>query len=210
MKWAALDLSRHTGYAIFEDETLLKHGVLEVEIKHYKQQVVKYSDLPIQYPQNLIDAANDVCKLVIELCLQEEVSLVVVEDSEPSSGRRFSQRFIEWMHLKVYEKMMEHNITFKYLLNSDWRVATKCYMKHWPEFKEHNKKRNTLKKNTKPNKAGARVVRTETGVMKKLDQKDISLHIANKKYNLNLTDDNIADSINLATAAIELGLITKS
>jgi hypothetical protein len=205
MIWAALDLSRHTGYAVFDGNKLIKHGVLEVEIQHYKQHVIKYDDLPEQYPQNLLDAANQVCRLVLELCLKEGVSLVVVEDSEPS-GRRFSQRFLEWVHLKVFEKMRDHNIVFKYLLNSDWRKQTKCYMKHWPEFKEHNKKRNGLKKQTKPNKAGARVVRTENGVMKKLDQKDISLFVANQKYGLSLTDDNISDALNLGTAAIELGL----
>ena len=32
----ALDLSRHTGWAVFINDKLYKYGLIEVEIKHYK------------------------------------------------------------------------------------------------------------------------------------------------------------------------------
>lgn len=210
MTWAALDPSSKSGFAIFSGTELVKHGRIVVPIEHYSTEVTKYSELPAQYPGNLLDAANKMVVELVNILKAEKASWVVIEHTEPSK-RRFSQRFLEWLHLVLIKALEAEGIPFRYLLNSDWRQVVKCYLKHWPEHKEYNKQVGKARKKSTPTKTGARVAKIDGKVVSSIDQKKLSVILANAQFGLSLkpSQNDEADALNLGYAALTLGLVPK-
>lgn len=204
MKWLSLDLSSKTGYAFFEDHKLTSHGLLESPIEDYFTDVSDFTQLPDSYPDNLINSAKSMTQMVVDLL--GGVELVVTEHTEGSKFR-FSQRYLEWLHLLIIQELKNKSIRFKYLLNSDWRKATNCYVSLWPEYRKWNRQVSKAKKSATPTKTGAMVAKIGGKVVSRVDQKKLSIILANKHFDLEIKDNNIADALNLGRAAIELGLI---
>ena len=205
MKFVSFDLSSHTGWSIFNDSKLEAFGVFHIKIKNYKSDIRAYTDLPKDYPHNFIEAANDVvaeCRKIVDKYKPD----FIVTEHTCSSKFRLSQRFLEWVHLKFFEEFEE--IRIYYLLNSDWRKATNCYLKFWPEHQKWNKQVAKAKKKAVRNKAGAKVAKINGKIVSKIDQKKLSIIIANEIFKLNTKDDNIADSLLLGKAAVDLNLFS--
>ena len=207
--WLSLDLSSKTGWAVWDAQKLQDFGLIVESIPDLKHNKRSYSDLSPRYPQNYIDCIDRLLAKLELIFDKYPISLIVIEHTEGSSFR-FSQKYLEWLHFAFWTKFSS-KYRLKYLLNKDWRQATDCYIKCWPEFEQHNKLHSKLKKKLKSS-----VVKHEGKRIGRVDQKKLSVHIANiliESINMKtISDDNIADAINLGQAAICLlpGLLNDS
>jgi hypothetical protein len=197
--WLSLDLSSRTGWAVWYGHELQDFGLIEEIIPEFKSNIRSFRDFPSQYPENYIVSIERILLRVEEILAKYPISLIVTEHTEGSSFR-FSQKYLEWLHLAFWQKFSK-NYKIKYLLNKDWRQETNCYLKRWPEFDQHNKLYAKIKKKTK-----TRVIKHEGKRIGRMDQKKLSIHIANillkKLEKQTIKDDNIADAINIGQAAI--------
>ena len=204
MKYLALDLSTKTGYAVFDGDTLIEYGLIKSEKKsHYKSDVKSYKDLGDNYPLNFINTAKEVTRMCKEVYTQHKCEFAVIEHTETGKAR-LSQRLLEWINYAVANEFLERGIPIKYLFVSEWRNATKCYLKYWPEHKLWNTKINKLKAKATPTKSGAKIAKIDGKIVTKVDQKKLSIIIANEAYGITIKDDNIADAINLGRAAFKI------
>jgi hypothetical protein len=199
-------MSSHTGYALFVKNEPVDYGLVEVPIENFKSDIKAYSDLPEDYPFNLIRSAR---KMVDELFkyydeLGEKIP-IIIEHTE-AGKYRISQKYLEILHSLFLLEAEKREVKICYMLNSDWRKQVKCYIKDHPEVKKWNSKVSRAKKKATPTKTGRKLAKIDGKVVRKLDQKDLSIKIANDFYGLDLKDDNIADAINLGRACCELGI----
>jgi hypothetical protein len=202
--WLSLDLSSRTGWALWKGHKLQVFGLIEEIIPDFKHNVKSFKDLPHNYPYNLIGAIDRLMDQLEVLFASNSIHFVVVEHTEGSSFR-FSQKYLEWLHLAFFRKFgFKYKVL--YLLNKDWRTATGCYIKLWPEFQQRNKLYAKLKRKLKN-----KIVKHEGKRISRMDQKKLSVHIANifiSDFGFDpVSDDNIADAINLGRAAVKLNLI---
>ena len=204
MKFLSLDLSTKTGYAVFESDTLIEYGLVKSGKKsHYKADVKSFKDLDEDYPLGFIQTAKEIASLCKEIYHQHNCELAVIEHTEAGKAR-LSQRLLEWINYAVAYEFLENQIPLQYLFVSDWRNAVKCYLKYWPKHKIWNTKIKKLKAVATPTKSGAKIAKIDGKIVTKVDQKKLSIILANDAYGLTLKDDNVADAINLGRAAFAL------
>lgn len=206
IKWLALDPSSRTGYAIFENHKILEYGLIEKEIKNFKFDVSNYTQLAPDYPMNFIEATSCMAKEIMNIIKKHDVEYVVLEHSE-SSMHRFSQKYLEWLHQALCLSFYKNKIKFQYLLNSDWRKATKCYLKDWPEYDKHNKEVRKLKKSAIPTASGSKVAKKDGKIVTIIDHKKLSMLVASKYIGKTIDNDNTSDAILCGLAAIRLKLV---
>lgn len=207
-KLLSFDLSTHTGWAYFENGVLRQAGHFDVPVDGYVSIVKTYLDLPPIYPLNMMDTSIKIAYKCIEIWEHFGRPDIVTEHTE-GSKHRISQRLLEFIHYAFFLHLLPEGANIKYLLNSDWRRSTKCYVSQWPEMVKYNKEVAKAKKKAKPNKAGARVAKIDGKIVSRWDQKKLSIHIAKLDYPGladTITTDDVADAINMGTAAIRLGL----
>lgn len=211
MYWISLDPSSSTGYAIYNDDSLVDYGIIKCDIKDYKADVSSYTQLPLDYPNNILISAQTMCREIFKLVQLHQIEKVFIEHTEQSTSGRFSQRYLEWLHLLITVECKKKKLPMIYLLNSDWRKATNCYLKHWPELAKHNKEVKKAKSKATPTKSGAIVAKIDGKIVSKYDSKKLSVHVANLTYGLQLitSENDAADSLNIGTAVIKLGLNKK-
>jgi len=201
LRFLALDISTKTGFAIFDNEKLVQCGLIKLEKpSHYKADVKTFKDLPQDYPLGFMVSATELADECLKVYEENACELVVIEHTEKGRAR-LSQRLLEWINYEVANRFVEQRISIQYLFVSDWREATKCYLKHWPEYKMWNSKIGKLKKAAVPTKSGAKIAKIDGKIVTKVDQKKLSIIIANNAFGLELKDDNIADAVNLGHAA---------
>jgi len=206
MKFISLDISTNTGYAVFEENTLISFGVFTRKVKDYKADIGTYKDLPECYPDNFLDAVDLITKECLRVIHEHGINIVVIE--HPESGKqRLSQRLLEWIHLTLVRELKEQYIPFKYILVNDWRNVVKCYLKYWTEYRNWNKQVKKARNIAVPTKTGMLVPKIDGKRVSAINQKKLSIIIANEHYDLDIKDDNIADAINMGRAAKELGIV---
>ena len=201
----ALDLSTNTGYAIFKDTKLIKYDVFTRKVPGYKADVKSYKDFPKEYPINFLDTAEAIAEECIRVIQENKIDKVVIEHCE-GAKQRLSQRLLEWTHFALIQRLKALGIDFKYLLVHDWRDVVGCYLKRWPDYQKFNQKVRAAKKKATPTKSGMLIAKIDGKRVGPVNQKKLSIIIANEKYGLEIKNDNMADAINLGRAAIELGL----
>jgi len=206
MRFLSLDLSTNTGYAVFfgaeeeGDPALESYGLVTHKAANYKADIKKFSDLPTEYPYNFIDTARKFGDTCVKIYQESGCEAVVIEHTEKGK-QRLSQRLLEWINYAVVDAFTGIGVRVSYLLVSDWRTHTKCYLKFWPEHRVWNTKISKLKKIAAPTKSGAKIAKLEGKIVTKINQKKLSIILANEAYGLETKDDNIADAINLGRAA---------
>ena len=200
MKFLSLDLSTNTGYAVFENDKLDTYGLVSYKATNYKADVKKYSDFPAEYPYNFIDVADKFGAVAVQLYRDHGCEAVVIEHTEKGK-QRLSQRLLEWINLVVVQAFTRIGVRVSYLLVSDWRSYCKCYLKYWPEHRVWNAKIVKLKKKALPTKSGAKIAKIDGKIVTKVNQKKLSILLANEAFGLATKDDNIADAINIGRAA---------
>lgn len=204
MRFMALDISTKTGYAIFDDNNLIQHGLINLQKPaHYKADVKTFADLPEDYPNSFIETAEALAKQCLDTFLLHDCELVIIEHTEKGKAR-LSQRLLEWINYAVYQEFRKRSIPTRYIFVSDWRNIVKCYLKYWPEYKTWNSKIAKLKKAAIPTKSGAKIAKIDGKIVTRVDQKKLSIILANEAFGLNLKDDNIADAVNIGRAAFLL------
>lgn len=205
IRFIALDISTNTGYALFEGSELIAYDTFTIKVNKYKADVKKFSDFPIEYPLNFITTAEAIAQQCFDIIQQNNIQHVVIEHPE-AAKQRLSQRLLEWTHYALIVKLQAARIDFRYLLVHDWRNVVKCYIKHWPEYAKYNQKVRSAKQKAIPTKTGRKLAKLDGRVVSTINQKKLSILLANQKYGLEINDDNIADAINLGRAAIELAI----
>ena len=205
-RYIGLDISTNTGYAVFEDEKLISYDVFTEKVQDYKADIKKYSDLPDCYPDNFIATADNITKKCIDIIKSNNIDMAIIE--HPEKGKqRLSQRLLEWTHLTLVKELKKENIPFRYILVSDWRTVVKCYIKYWPEHQDWNKQVRKAKAKAIPTKMGMLVPKLGGKRVSTVNQKKLSVIIANEYYGISIKDNNIADAINMARAAKELNMV---
>jgi len=206
IRYIGLDISTNTGYAIFEDSELIKYGVFTRKVDGYKADIKTFEDFPDSYPNNFLITADAITEECIKVIQENNIDMVIIE--HPESGKqRLSQRLLEWTHLTLVRELNKHSIPFKYILVNDWRGVVKCYLKYWPEHQDWNKQVRKAKSKAIPTEKGNQIPKIDGKRVSAVNQKKLSIMLANSHYNLQIKDNNIADAINMARAAKELKIV---
>ena len=93
MRILALDLSTHTGWALFEEDVLKEYGLLEMD-----RLPESYKDHP--YPINYVLAAERHSARLYDLVGRHQPDIIVIEETVP--GREtYSQKLLEFLHCKI-------------------------------------------------------------------------------------------------------------
>lgn len=203
----ALDLSTNSGYAIFDDGKLFDYGVFSVETEDYVADVKSFADLPDSFPNNLMSTARKVSEkvgILYDSYADKRDDIHVIIENVELGRQRISQQLLNYIHYDVIKELAKRDVKPRYVLVSDWRKVVKCYVKEWPEYIKYNRKVYSAKRVAKPNKAGARVAKIDGKIVSRVDQKKLSVIIANKTHNIDISNHNIADAINIGYAAHSL------
>jgi len=207
-KIIALDISTNTGYAIFEDDKLIAYDVFTIKVVNYKADVKCFSDFPKEYPDNFLLTAQKLADGCMKVIQEHQITKVIIE--HPEAGKqRLSQRLLEWTHYALVLRLKEAGLDYRYLLVHDWRCQVNCYIKHWPDYQKWNLKIRAAKKVAVPTKNGSICAKIDGKRVSAINQKKLSIIIANEKYGIQIKNDNIADAINIGRAAVELGVFAE-
>lgn len=203
MRTLCLDLSTHTGFAIFDGEmgekpTLLASGTIDLG-----KPVHAFA----QYPHSYHTAAEYMAaKIYVEVAAAvrtiEFTDVVVIE--EINSGRdRYVQKLLENIHTAVIKQYEGFSPKTKLVyLNSDggdgWR--TNLGLKLTKEQKKANAKLSKEKRECEV--AGVKLDKKKLGIRGKVNKKHLAVAFANEQYDLKLKqkDNNEADAICLGVA----------
>jgi len=206
LRWISLDISTNTGFAIFEDEELTHYGRFTYKVSNYKANIKSYKDFPEEYPINFMETAQKLAEKSLKIILENKCEFVIIEHPE-SAKQRLSQRILEWTHYALTLLLVEYKIPFKYILVKDWRNQVNCYLRHWEEHRKFNQQVKAAKRKAVPTEKGNRIAKIDGKRVGAINQKKLSIIIANQHYGLSVNDDNIADAINIGRGAWELGML---
>jgi len=182
VKVLALDLSTHTGWAVFESGNLTAKGLLEVPVLNFN--VNKKPEKAPDYPFNLLDASNQMAGLVLNLWKAHAPDVVVIENTVMGRNRN-TQRLLEFIHKSVLEILRFHKVKPLYMDPSEWRALIRLRM---------------TKEDLKNNKL------VSAGKSRgKITRKHLSVRYVNENFGLafGLKDNDIADAICLGAAALQ-------
>jgi Holliday junction resolvasome RuvABC endonuclease subunit len=174
VKTLALDLSTKSGWSVFEDGIRISSGVLDkVFVKDFN-----VNDEPGKsplFPYNVIDAADTVCRMVMNLIGEHQPDALVIEQT--TMGRnRFTQKLLEWIHF-AFLKQIGGKMPLHFIDVSEWRKLVE--MRLSVEEKRNNRDVSQGKKRGKVTK------------------KHLAVNMVNAKYGLGLKikDNDQADAI---------------
>lgn len=195
MRILALDLSTHSGYAIFEGETGSKPSLLNYNTIHLGEPVHGFGPYPACYRV----AARTMARKLLNNVAASEIDVVIIE--EINLGRnRYTQKLLENIHtavldeLETWPKLKE----VVYLDSSEWRHNLGLRMSK--EQKRSNAKLSKAKRTA----ATSRVAldKKVLGIRGKISAKHLSVAHANEVYGLKLKmkDNDVADAICLGLA----------
>lgn len=174
MRILSLDLSTKPGWAIFLDGQLKDYDTLFLDKK-----VEEFGDYPFSYA-NCADEVVD--RLFHQVVDMHEFDAVVIE--ETTAGRNnYSQKILEFIHLKVIERLREHYWEkVHYVRTGVWRKLTGANQNE--EEKRHNARyRAAKKKKTKGDKTRVRV---NGELTRKLDKKDYAIRAFREQFGIQL------------------------
>lgn len=194
MRLLCIDLSTHTGYAVFEGEKdskpqLMAHGTI-----HLNKSVFEFTTEG-PYPYNYIAAAAAQVENIRMLLLYGP-DLVVVE--ETNLGRnRYTQKLLEFLHYSLASMLKGNNVSMAYIDSSEWR--SNLSMKMTKEQKKNNAK---LSKAKRALTLGKKLDKAALGIKGKITAKHLAVERANSEYGLKLLqkDNDAADAIMLGLA----------
>ncbi len=198
MRILCLDLSTHTGYAIFDGEKGSKPSLLTSGTIDLDKPIPSFGP----YPKTYRAAARHMAALIHVRVAMYKPEVVVVE--EINNGRdRYVQKLLENIHSAVcdqFESFMPHaSIIY---LNSDgaygWRTSIGLVLTK--EQKKANAK--LAKEKRECAAAGVKLDKAKLGIKGKVNKKHLAVQRANSEFNLKLKqkDNNEADAICLGLA----------
>jgi hypothetical protein len=209
----ALDLSTKTGFAL-----LKKEGEAIVLLESGSWALGSTIESHGEYPLGFILAAEKVGAMALELVERFKPEVVVIEETNPGRAGRYTQKFIEWMHLSVLGQLRVAGLErVKYVSTSEWRgktlklsVATakklaKPFLKQYQELERQLKslpKKSPEKKSLEEQRVALKKDLQYRCIFGKVDKKSISVAYVNATYGKNLKkgQNDEADAICLGTA----------
>ena len=182
LKLLSLDISSHTGFAVFNVSELQEFGLINIEIKDFK--ATQHPEKHPSYPQNLFDAADVLANHIEFLVKKHQPNQVVIENTV-CGRQRSSQRMLEWFHFTTLKRLQALQIPFAYMDPSEWRKVLE--MRLSKEEKQNNRQ-------------------VSQGLKRgRITKKHLSVNLANEHFGLSLKqkENDIADAINLGSAFLK-------
>jgi Holliday junction resolvasome RuvABC endonuclease subunit len=188
MKLLCLDVSSHTGWALFSIENnarfLNEYGLIETvkpNTADYPRSMLEWSYNAFQGIKALIDECNP--------------DYICIEETVKGSKNHLSQKLLEWCHFRIADLIVNRNIPVKYFQTGEWRHIVEAKMTK--EEREHNKIIRDF------HKKGIKIAKDSKGKrIGKVGKKHVNVRIANALFGLNLklADNNQADAILMGEA----------
>lgn len=177
MRLLSLDISTSTGWAIFENGSLIKYG-----LSSFKSKQIDYKKTTTESMKAMVESCRLFSKFVCEMIKDHKIDQVVIEQT--NNGRaRFTQKMLEWLHWNVCESVNSVLGDYpNYMDSSEWRKLVGLALNK--EDKANNK---AVSKKIKKGK---------------ITKKHLAVRIVNDLYNLSfkLKDNDKADAILLGRA----------
>ena len=173
--YLGLDLSTHTGWALFNKTTLLDCGI----VTHKPDQ----RHLHPNYPINYVECAEKIASDLLGIIEVNNVDCVIIEETNQMARNRYDQKILEFIHFAINSALRsKKTIERVYLSTSQWKKLLSIKLS--AEQKKHNKL-------VKEKKAKGKVT-----------NKHLTVAAINKYYNLDLLikDNDKADAIALVSA----------
>jgi hypothetical protein len=192
MKVLALDVSTKTGWAVFEEGKLVRHGLIQ-----NPQKIQEYGT----YPWNYLYATEAMTQRLLELADNEKPDVIVVEETNGSRAR-YTQKVLEFLHCNLLIRLSTYfNGKVFYVNSSEWCKTIGMAMSK--EDKKANHKLNVEK--SLAASAGRKMDKAKLGIKGKITKKHLSVRWVNENYNLDfkIKDNDIADAICLGSAYIK-------
>jgi hypothetical protein len=186
-KLIVLDLARTTGIAVFEDDFLSQWGTARGRTSD-SLKISNKGEITGNHPWDMIELVNNCVLEIMEEIINVDPDEILIEQT--NLGRnRFSQKFLEWLHYALLNKIKEifdETVPVYYIDTSEWRRLLKISLSS--EDKRHNKLVRLKKANGK------------------ITIKDKTIDYVNKVEDMNFTskDDDIADAICMGLAFLEI------
>jgi len=184
----SLDLSTKTGYSV-------------AHIKDNKYELLASGTLPkiekpkIEYPMDYLQWSWECFREIEKLMKQFSPDKLVIEETSKGSKNNFSQKILEFIHLRVAEMISYTMTPAKYYRTEEWRRVCGCLMT--TEEKKQNKTVRTK------HGLGEKVVKDSDGKrLGKVGKKHVNVRRVNELFNLDLKlkDEDRADAILLGYA----------
>lgn len=187
MKILSLDISSHTGWALFSIEdnalSLDQYGILEV----IKPQC--------EYPRQMLLWSANAFHGIIGIIEEHEPDQIIIEETSKGSKNHLSQKFLEFVHFQVASYVVKYKIPVRYFMTGEWRFLIGAKMTK--EERERNKK--IRQEKTK----GNTVVKNDDGKrIGKISKKHVNVRLANEIFGLSLKigENDKADAILMGQA----------
>jgi len=177
-----LDISSHTGWALFKDSELVSYGILNTSAKSR------------EFPWGIYQWAKQCADKINELCSNYFfVDKIIIEKTNLGKNREF-QSFLEWIHFFVL-----HTFSFGSLKNKINYIDTSQWKKQL-NLKLTKEQREQNKFVLKQHKNGQKNVLQNDKRIGKVTSKHLSVEFVNKEFNLNLKlkNNDIADAVCIA------------
>jgi hypothetical protein len=193
MRILALDISTKTGYAVFEDGELKRHGLIQLEKK-----ILEYG----KYPDCYLKATSDQADRLVALVELEQPDIVVVEETNKARAP-YTQKCLEFIHCVFLFQMKNRGLLerVRHIKAGVWRQKLGLVLTK--EDKKANTKLAKAKK--KAEQTGQKLDRTALGIRGRINKKHVAVRYVNEHYNLNfkVKDNDKADAICLGAAYLE-------
>jgi hypothetical protein len=192
MKVLALDVSTKSGWAVFEEGKLTRHGLIQ-----NPKTILEYGP----YPWNYLIATETMAQRLLELAWKELPDVIVIEETN-KSRQRYSQKALEFIHCGILHRLAkETRIKVFYINSSEWRKVLGQAMSK--EDKKNNRKLNTEK--GLATITGRKLDKAALGIKGKVTKKHLSVRWVNETFgfDMKVKDNDICDAICLGSAYIK-------
>lgn len=179
-----LDVSKHTGFAIFDKSGILMSGTFDVDCRKKTNLVNEY---------NYIEESLILSDFVLKLVQENKIDKIFIEQTNRGINRH-SQKELEFLHYGILKKLLDNGQHEKvlYVDTSTWRSRLNIRLSK--DQKKHNKEVKSKKKRGK------------------ITTKHLVVNWVNEtfKKELLLKDNNEADAIAIAFYGLNALLNTKT
>jgi hypothetical protein len=184
MKVIALDISTHTGWAIFEDSRLTDYGTYE-----HNRTIQDYGDYPrnyCYYARDYVARFRSFFERKFGINAFHDVHIVIEETT--SSRNSLSQKILEYLHFCFIQSLPVTYIS--YIRTGSWRTAVGAVQTR--EERNLNARIARIKKKT-----GQKLAKIDGKVVGKKTRKDSAIRTVREIFGIELKkkDNNTADAI---------------
>ncbi len=203
MRVLALDLASTTGYAVLEGndavQSLVTHGVIA------RDRAISFYGV---YPWSYLGVTEDSALAIIELVLAQKPDRIVVEETNQTKGSRYAQKYLEFLHRAVLQKIWECGLyedprtAVAYISTGEWKKALRIKLSK--DQAKANRKLKQLKDVSKDPEV-LRAAKKAAGIRGKVTSKHLSVQYVNTHWGMSLKqqDDDVADAICLGEAYLK-------